>query len=468
MRKSIIFSGIIVLIFILSIFLVKALSVNIVSPGNNSWTNGTNNTIGFSFYYISNASNMSCELFLNDIGYGINNTVFNNTPTSLYANNTLSQGHYSWLVNCSNSTISGGSSSYNLTVDRTAPYLALISPSEGSLINISAIDFVFSVSDNLDINLSCILFVNNYTSLGEQYNETVFVNNNSLGNITLSNFSNGNYSWFVECSDNASNTNQSVLRTFTVNSEPVVEEVIIQSNITLTPGSIKTIQCNTTVSDPYSYTEIDNVNVVFYYEGNDFDDPDDNKTHYTGVCFNYSQDSNSISYYCNFTLQYFTTAGLWYCNVSVTDNDGFENNGYNTTEINDLYAVNVSPQFIDYGFLAPGDNSTTDETITIMNLGNKEIDVTLYGYGLYENDGLAMDCSLGNISVSYEKYSLDSGLGYTQMVSLTNDPFQLDDFNLKSANNTFNAEKNIYWKIGVPKPRKGNCSGYVIVGGVAS
>jgi hypothetical protein len=468
MKKGIVFSGILVLMFILYLFPAKALSVTLVAPGNNTWTNGTNNTIGFNFYHAGNASDMSCELFINSIGYGTNSTVLNNTITLLYANNTLSQGHHLWLVNCSNITVSAVSSSYNLTIDRDKPYLELISPSEGSLINISSVDFVFNVSDNLDVNISCVLYVNNYTSLGEQYNETVFVNNNSLGNITLSNFSNGNYSWLVNCYDNASNTNQSVLRTFTVNSEPVVEDVIIQSNITLTPGSIKTIQCNTTVSDPYSYTEIDNVNVVLYHEDNDFDDEDDNKTHYTGNCIETGSGGNDISYTCNFSLQYFTTAGLWYCNVSVTDQNGFENNGYNTTEINDLYAINVTPQLIDYGSLAPGDNSSSDEIITVQNLGNKEIDVNLFGYGLYQNDGLAMDCTLGNITISYEKYSLSSGLSYNLMDSLTNEPFQLDDFNLASANNTYNAEKNIYWKIGVPKPRKGNCSGYVVVGGVKS
>ncbi|MBN2422477.1 hypothetical protein JXB41_04580 [Candidatus Woesearchaeota archaeon] len=468
MRKGIVFSGILVLMFILYLFLAKALSVTLVSPGNNTWTNGTNNTIGFEFYYTGNASDMSCGLFFDDTGHGKNDTALNNTVTSLHANNTLSEGHHSWLVNCSNLSVSAVSSSYNITIDRTAPYLVLVSPPEGSLINISSIDFVFNVSDNLDVNISCVLYVNNYTSLGEQYNETVFVNNNSLGNITLSNFSNGNYSWLVNCTDNASNYNLSSERNFEVNSEPFVKSVSVNPSVTLSPGSVKEIQCNTTVSDPYSYTEIGTVTVVLYYEDNDFDDEDDNKTHYTGSCIETGSGGNDISYTCNFSLQYFTTAGLWYCNVSVTDNYGFTGISHNITNIEELYAVNITPQVIDYGSLAPGDNSSSDEIITVQNLGNKEIDVTLFGYGLYQNDGLAMDCTLGNITISYEKYSLSSGLSYNLMDSLTNEPFQLDDFNLASANNTYNAEKNIYWKIGVPKPRKGNCSGYVVVGGVAS
>ena len=56
-------------------------------------------TPDFNFIVSGNESSYSCELFINDTGYGTA-TANNNTATIITANQSLSDGTYSWYINC--------------------------------------------------------------------------------------------------------------------------------------------------------------------------------------------------------------------------------------------------------------------------------------------------------------------------------------------------------------------------------
>jgi len=66
---------------------------------------------------------------------------------------------------------------------------------------------------------------------------------------------------------------------------------------------------------------------------------------------------------------------------------------------------------IDYGDMAVGATSTVQEANN-TNIGNRRINISVYGYGHTPNDGLAMNCTIGNISVENEKFSLVSGADF--------------------------------------------------------
>ena len=79
-----------------------------------------------------------------------------------------------------------------------------------------------------------------------------------------------------------------------------------------------------------------------------------------------------------------------------------------------------------------------------------------------------MICDRGNITINYERYSLQSGLEYGSMSPLTTNLYQIDEFNLEPRTDNSESTKNIYWKLGMPKGVKGNCSGYVKISIVPS
>jgi len=56
-------------------------------PLNQTFTN--NNTPDFNFTVTGNETSYSCELFLNDTGYGENSSVLNNTATIITANSSI-------------------------------------------------------------------------------------------------------------------------------------------------------------------------------------------------------------------------------------------------------------------------------------------------------------------------------------------------------------------------------------------
>jgi len=272
-------------------------SITLTAPANDSWTNDS--TPDFQFTAISdiNAS-FSCELFVDDVGYGINASVLNNTATTITANSSLAQGTRSWYINCtdingtvksavwqlkvdtqapipsietsneswfstqtptinfnltdnldsiinytfyvdgasnvagtaSNATSSSAtlsslsegshslileatdeagnsqnSSSYTIYVDVTAPTIALSAPSNGTWTNDSTPSFQFTPVDNLASTLSCELFID-----GTAYGKNTSVINGTLTAIVAnSSLSDGTKNWYINCTDNASNTGQS-------------------------------------------------------------------------------------------------------------------------------------------------------------------------------------------------------------------------------------------------------------------
>jgi len=81
-----------------SFYLQDSTKLILNSPPDQAVTNDT--TPDFNFTMIGGLSSYSCELFINDTGYGTA-TANNNTPTIITANQSLSYGTYFWYINCS-------------------------------------------------------------------------------------------------------------------------------------------------------------------------------------------------------------------------------------------------------------------------------------------------------------------------------------------------------------------------------
>ena len=124
-RKKYVYTIMLLLVSLSLIYFVVAAAidnVNIEQPANNLWTNGTNNTIPFIFNYTGSELVVNCTLHFNGTLHGTNKTTQNNTQTTMYSNNTFSEGWFQWNISCINHT---GSEVYsttrNLGIDYTAP-----------------------------------------------------------------------------------------------------------------------------------------------------------------------------------------------------------------------------------------------------------------------------------------------------------------------------------------------------------
>jgi hypothetical protein len=192
---------------------------------------------------------------------------------------------------------------------------------------------------------------------------------------------------------------------FLINRAPIIQHVVCDNPIILSPGSARTVRCNASVNDPDSRSDILIVNSSFFDTKYAWNSSDDNNYHYTNnSCRNVSYNYTAINYSCTFRLWYYSNNATWNFNLTATDSQNNSGFGYASSLVEELYAVNVSPLVIDYGALAPTNTSPADFEAKVNNYGNKDINITLEGFGINKEDNLSMDCSLGNISVYYQHY----------------------------------------------------------------
>ncbi|RME15548.1 MAG: hypothetical protein D6797_06330, partial [Bdellovibrio sp.] len=156
------------------------------------------------------------------------NITLNDTPTT-YVFDVLSSTHGDGtyainltLVDPQNNSIqdiNGNivSDQANFTIDTTKPAINLVYPANNTKIYINNVNFSWNVTDNLDTNLSCDLFVTDYSSQWSQAN--ILSQNNTVTNYTI-NLPAGIYDWNVTCRDDAGNENTSATYNFTINSIP--------------------------------------------------------------------------------------------------------------------------------------------------------------------------------------------------------------------------------------------------------
>ncbi|MBN1377196.1 hypothetical protein JW949_02580 [Candidatus Woesearchaeota archaeon] len=212
MNKKSVFNFIIVfflIMFVLVWFVSAAFdSINLISPSDNNWTNGTNNTITFTFNYTGNVSNSSCTLYIDGSAYGTNSTVLNNTNTIIYANNTITEGSHFWNVTCNDTFEIKNSSTYNLIVDRTVPKVNISTP-WGIISSNNTYPISFNYIDELSLNASCTLYFNDTFNDAAYGTNSTTLNNTNTTIIPNSSLSDGGFFFYVNCTDLAGNVNKS-------------------------------------------------------------------------------------------------------------------------------------------------------------------------------------------------------------------------------------------------------------------
>jgi len=150
---------------------------------NNTGTNSTQPTFKFRIVLNGSSANASCELLINNTGYGVNSSVINNTETNITVNSTFSDGLYTWKMNCTTNDLFNLKSYERLFyIDTTPPTVNFTQPTpdNGETISLtnanSSVTINITYSDNTEI-ISCLLTRNGRQYPMEIYNGYCLLNN---------------------------------------------------------------------------------------------------------------------------------------------------------------------------------------------------------------------------------------------------------------------------------------------------
>jgi hypothetical protein len=248
-----------IILLISSFFIILPLvfgtisSIILTSPDNN--TNTSTAQPNFNFTAASDINTtFTCELFIDDTGYGQNTSTSNNTATIIQANTSISQGVHSWYINCTDVNGTQQSATRTLTVDTTTPSINLNSPVDNLNTSSTSLNLSFTATDNLASTMSCELILDG--SINQTNNS---VSNNTATIFTVSSLSQGQHTWNVNCTDNANNEGTGTQRTLTV--DTTTPSINITTPTIINP-TYKQPGMNLTIS--YTYTELNPKNITLY------------------------------------------------------------------------------------------------------------------------------------------------------------------------------------------------------------
>jgi len=238
------------------------------------------------------------------------------------------------------------------------------------------------------------------------------------------------------------------------------------STIVLEEGTSIVVRCNGTVNDTNGVADISSVNATIHWESYS-GSPDNNVLEENSSCLEVTQIDSLASYYtCTFDVWYYANNGTWTCNMTAKDTGGLKNSSTATREVDPLLALNLSNTEIDFGELDPNEISASDKVVNISNMGNRNISIAIRAYGVSVGDGWAMNCTVNNISLNYERYSTSSGQAWTSMTPVPGTftaitgltvLHRVDDGDSSYKNST----NSTYWKIKAPLGTRGVCNGTV-------
>jgi hypothetical protein len=151
----------------------------------------------------------------------------------------LPEGNYYQIrvyANDSLGNIGDNDTHYNITIDKTAPIINLISPENNTRSLYGDVLFTYNVSDITSGIVNCSLIIN------EKINQSnLSITEDATQNFTLNDMPEAPYNWSVNCTDSAGNTNSSGIRNLTVEPDkdpPIVTLIAPPNNSTYTSKNV--------------------------------------------------------------------------------------------------------------------------------------------------------------------------------------------------------------------------------------
>ena len=185
-------------------------TITINSPSPNNTLHTINPIFTFNIT-VTDANLTNATLYADFNGTMIANETNSSGVNGTYIfNKTLNtDGVYQWYIEAWDSDNNSQTSAMRtFYLDRASPVVTSISPASGSTSASASVTFSYNVSD-VDI-ANCSLIINNVI---DQTDTSVTENTTQTFNKTMSN---GNYNWYVNCTDYVGYINSSAMRSLTV------------------------------------------------------------------------------------------------------------------------------------------------------------------------------------------------------------------------------------------------------------
>ncbi|MBU1976059.1 MAG: hypothetical protein KKG59_06675, partial [Nanoarchaeota archaeon] len=222
-------------------------------------TNVTVNYMTFSYNFTDVLSaTANCSLYVDGVWNSTNATVANNTNTaiSLY---DLSQATHTYYVGCEDHTGNEAYSSiYTMTYDGTAPTINI----NASVVNLTNstttyYEVVFNYTDTLSSTAYCTLYYD-----GALNHTNTSLANNTMTNLTLTTIGTGAHTYYVNCSDHASNVGLSGVYTITSDATaPTMENTTSSATLNVTNSSTN-VSVTVDIVDAIGGTTVYDVNMT--------------------------------------------------------------------------------------------------------------------------------------------------------------------------------------------------------------
>lgn len=217
------------------------------------------------------------------------------------------------------------------------------------------------------------------------------------------------------------------------NATPSVSSTVWNDSttITLTENTTTTVVATTTVTDSNGCNTITGVSADFYLTSVgaancDENGEDDSNNCYAAVnCVESTHSGEtctggadtSANYVCTVQLDYYTDPGGWTVTVEASDGTATSTTDSDTESVNTLLALDVTAS-INYGALSANtDTGSTNQTTTVTNTGNADMDPQLSGTSLTD--------STTPITVDNQEYSL-TAFTYNAGTDLSGTPTTFD------------------------------------------
>jgi len=248
------------------------------------------------------------------------------------------------------------------------------------------------------------------------------------------------------------------------NAAPLISRIVLQTPINLLSYNTTIVTCNVSVFD-YDNDTL-NVNATLYLEGIvGSNATDDGNNHYTNSsCGLLTPQDQYMNYSCVFHVKYYAdNSSNWICNATVSDGGTVHtSNLSNYATINPLVAIKMDP-LLDYGDLKVAETSN-DTIANITNAGNRDVNISVDGYGATDGDGQAFICSFGQIPLNLERYSNTNGTLFPSMTPLTDSSTMISNFYVPQRTNETNDDSitETYWKVQIPIGAAGVCNGKIL------
>jgi hypothetical protein len=201
-------------------------NVTLLGPPNGTWNSSGAIMLFYNITHQINSPPANCSLFINGVFNQTNATLVRMNQSNNFTVSTLTDGLYSWKVQCiASDGVQNTSATRHLYVDRTVPHINLTSPPDAQSLSIFNIPFSFNATDNMAPNMTCNLALDDVVNVSN-----IFVRNGVANTTTIRNIPDGVHTWNVSCVDPAGNGNMSLRYTFTTIAPPNVTPISPQNN----------------------------------------------------------------------------------------------------------------------------------------------------------------------------------------------------------------------------------------------